>query len=294
MTTALEAFSDTADIQGLLDHPEVPALQRLMSAVSRLSQAPVAYLGLLGHAAAVATRIGLGTEYGKYLRTLPRNSIREPLLLKDTAIDQPEGSVLGPLRFVATAPVHNSFAIGSEVGVLVIADFQPRQNFSEADHNAIIQLATIVGDTMQLRSLACRVMESAAAFRESEGRLRVILDSIPALIICGGADGGCSFVNRSWQEFTGRSIEQELGDGWEESLHPEYREAVRETFWQAFERRQAFGVESYMRRYDGQYRWMAGAGVPRYLDDGTFAGFVSSVQDITDYLLRRDGLPSPP
>jgi PAS domain-containing protein len=85
-------------------------------------------------------------------------------------------------------------------------------------------------------------------------------------------------------------MEAELGDGWAESIHPNYRQAVQNAYWEAFETKRPFRVEFPMRRHDGVYRWMLSGAAPRFLHDGKFAGFAGYIQDITDHRAALRGL----
>jgi PAS domain S-box-containing protein len=120
-----------------------------------------------------------------------------------------------------------------------------------------------------------------SALRESEAHFRTMADTAPVLIWRSDLAGKCDFVNRPWLAFTGRSLTDELGDGWLATLHPEDRNPVRAAYDEAFERQQAFRVEARLRRADGTYRWMLATGVPRWAD-GAFAGFIGSCLDISD------------
>ncbi|HET6801721.1 MAG TPA: PAS domain S-box protein [Casimicrobiaceae bacterium] len=124
-----------------------------------------------------------------------------------------------------------------------------------------------------------------AALEESEARFRVLADQMPVLVwMC---DAACALVyaNRSWLTFTGRSLEQELGDGWTSSVHPEDFGPRQEAFTHAFERRAPFTLEYRLRRRDGSYRWVLDTGTPRFEGDGTFAGYIDAGIDITE---RKD------
>jgi PAS domain S-box-containing protein len=105
------------------------------------------------------------------------------------------------------------------------------------------------------------------------------------MIIYSGVDGGVSFVNEAWLEFTGRSFEEELGDGYAESLHPDDRERVVEEYWNSFQARRPLSLRFRMRRGDGEYRMMEARGRPRFLDDGVCAGYIGCFIDLTDQQL---------
>ncbi len=116
---------------------------------------------------------------------------------------------------------------------------------------------------------------------ESESRFRAMADSAPVLIWVSGADKLCNYFNKVWLEFTGRSIEQEMGNGWVEGIHPDDFQHCLDTYMTAFDARQAFSMEYRLRRFDGEYRWLVDNGVPRHDDQGTFVGYIGSCIDIT-------------
>jgi len=124
--------------------------------------------------------------------------------------------------------------------------------------------------------------EAQAAVRESEQRFSELADAAPVLVWLGGPEGGCTWVNRTWLEFTGRALEQELGTGWTESVHPEDRERVRGAFEEALARREPFRMEFRLRRRDGEWRCIDDHGAPRFAADGSFLGWIGSCVDVTD------------
>lgn len=127
------------------------------------------------------------------------------------------------------------------------------------------------------------------ALRASEAQFRLMADTAPVLIWRASADGGCNFCNRPWLDFTGRTLEQELGDGWVEGVHPDDVNTAVERFRGAFAAREPFRMEFRLRRADGEYRWLMNAGVPRYDDQLRFAGYVGSSVDVTDYRQAMEG-----
>jgi PAS domain S-box-containing protein len=125
---------------------------------------------------------------------------------------------------------------------------------------------------------------------ESERRFRLVADSAPVLIWMSGADKLCTFFNKGWLDFTGRTLEQETGEGWASGVHPEDLERCLRIYSGAFDARVDFEMEYRLRRYDGKYRWLVDYGVPRFESDGTFRGYIGSCIDITDRKLTAASL----
>jgi len=121
-----------------------------------------------------------------------------------------------------------------------------------------------------------------AALQESEERFRTMADTAPVMIWMAGIDQFCHYFNKGWLEFTGRRLEQELGDGWAELVHPDDLQLCLETYTTAFDARRSFTMEYRVRRFDGKYRWLLDTATPRFHSDGSFAGYIGSCMDITE------------
>jgi PAS domain S-box-containing protein len=117
---------------------------------------------------------------------------------------------------------------------------------------------------------------------DSEKRFRLIADAAPVMIWMSGIDKLCTWVNKPWLDFTGRRIEQELGNGWAESIHADDRDRCVSIYATAFDARKPFSMEYRLKRRDGAYRWLLDNGAPLYETDGAFAGYVGSCIDITE------------
>lgn len=126
--------------------------------------------------------------------------------------------------------------------------------------------------------------------QESEERFRLVANTAPVMIWMSGTDKLCNYFNQKWLEFTGRTLEMEIGNGWTEGVHHDDLNHCMETYMNAFDRREAFQMRYRLRRRDGEYRWLLDNGVPRFNLDGSFAGYIGSCIDITEIKLAEEAL----
>jgi PAS domain S-box-containing protein len=116
--------------------------------------------------------------------------------------------------------------------------------------------------------------------RPEDHRFRLLVDQAPFMLWSAGRDGLCTFFNRPWLEFRGRTMAQEIGDGWVEGVHPDDRQRCLDTYRQAFDARQPFDMQYRLRRADGQYCWVRDAGSAQFDKDGGFLGYLGSCLEI--------------
>jgi PAS domain S-box-containing protein len=128
--------------------------------------------------------------------------------------------------------------------------------------------------------------QSANRSGVSESRFRRMADAAPAMLWMAGPDRGWTYLNRCLLEFTGRSLDSELGNGWTENVHSDDLQRCLATYSHAFEARQPFSTEYRLRRHDGEYRWIASRGSPCFTSDRRFEGYVGTCLDIND---RKEG-----
>ena len=117
---------------------------------------------------------------------------------------------------------------------------------------------------------------------ESEARFHNMADTAPVMLWKSEVDGSSSYVNKPWLDFTGRTLEQELGNGWIEGIHPEDLRKSLDTYFEALNKRAEFRFEYRLRSAQGTYRWVLTHGVPRFNPEGKFLGFIGSGVDITE------------
>jgi PAS domain S-box-containing protein len=125
---------------------------------------------------------------------------------------------------------------------------------------------------------------------DPEQSFRLLADNAPVMIWRSGTDKQCDWFNRPWLQFTGRTMEQELGSGWTQGVHPEDVTRCLSTYSTAFDGRVEFSMEYRLRRHDGAYRWVLDNGRPYTSLDGTFRGYFGSCIDVTDVKRARDEL----
>jgi PAS domain S-box-containing protein len=123
---------------------------------------------------------------------------------------------------------------------------------------------------------------SADDFRLPADQYRLLVERAPTMIWRSGRDALCDYFNETWLAFTGRTMEQELGNGWAEGVHPEDLDACVKRYLDHFHRREPFELTYRLRRHDGVYRTVFDWGVPFYDERGEFAGFIGSAVDVKD------------
>ena len=107
-----------------------------------------------------------------------------------------------------------------------------------------------------------------------------LVEQSPLMIWRAALDKKCDYFNARWLAFTGRTLAQELGDGWVEGVHPDDVARCFETYVAAFDRHETFEMRYRLRRADGAYRWILDRGVPFFAPDGSFAGYIGSCIDV--------------
>ncbi|MBC7773806.1 MAG: PAS domain S-box protein [Phycisphaerae bacterium] len=133
-------------------------------------------------------------------------------------------------------------------------------------------------------------VEARLKVEESEKRFRTIANSAPVLIWMSGTDKLCIFFNKAWVEFTGRGIEQGMGNDWATGIHPEDLNRCLEEYTTAFDKREEFLIEYRLKRQDGAYRWVSDKGVPRFTIDGLFEGYIGACMDIHERVVYQKKL----
>jgi PAS domain S-box-containing protein len=163
------------------------------------------------------------------------------------------------------------------------------------ERNVLVSYFPIEG-TNGIDRVACILLDitdrkmAEASLRESEERFRVVADTAPVMIWMSGTDKQPTYFNQAWLDFTGRTLDVAQSSGLAAVTHPDDFEQCRKIYLEAFDSRRPFKKECRLRRHDGEYRWVLDTGVPRFLADGSFVGYIGSCIDVTDHKLAEQAL----
>lgn len=113
-------------------------------------------------------------------------------------------------------------------------------------------------------------------------------EQLPLMVWRSGPTKACDYFNAAWLEFTGRTLEQELGEGWAEGVHPDDLARCLAVYTSAFDARRRFSMEYRLRHRSGEYRWVRAIGAPRYDAQGRFHGYVGACVDVHDTAVAHE------
>jgi len=193
------------------------------------------------------------------------------------------------VEFSPSEDAKKDWALFEQLRAGAIDHYQIEKRFFRRDGSLIwgrlsISLSKDSGSPLVVAMVEDITEKRAALFavRESEERFRLVANNVPVMIWMSGPDKRCTYVNQRWLEFTGRSSEAELASDWAAGIHPEDFEGALEAYTRAFDRREPFQIEYRLHRKDGEYRWVFDHAVPRFNEDGSFAGYIGSTIDVME------------
>jgi two-component system, LuxR family, sensor kinase FixL len=241
--------------------------------LSRYLEACVLFIGLFSVSYSVLYALGAGADSALLFLTLPFllwAAVRFGSLGASSAI-----SIVGFMAIWSGSHGHGPFSGGT------------------AEQNTLSIQIFLTVLSIPMLFLAAVIEERATGEterRESEERFRIVADAAPVLIWMSDVDKLCTFFNKPWLKFTGRSLEQELGNGWTEGVHPDDLQKCLRIYTEAFDARKAFVMQYRLRRYDGEYRWISHQGVARHDRQGNFLGYIGSCVDVTESINKERAL----
>ena len=165
------------------------------------------------------------------------------------------------------------------VGQIALANAM--HDYTQRDLDAIQRLAEFYALAIQRKRIEDALKDSEQNLIKARDFHLSLLNQAPALIWRSGLDGLCDWFNATWLNFTGRSFEQELGEGWAQGVHPDDFDRCLKIYKEAFNSRGPFEMEYRLRRHDGNFRWIVDYGIPFNSIQGQFAGYIGYCFDIT-------------
>lgn len=120
------------------------------------------------------------------------------------------------------------------------------------------------------------------ALRASVEELRQIVATLPQIVWTARPDGWHTYFNQNWMEFTGLTLEESLGHGWNPPFHPDDRERARQEWEAATSSGRPYQIEYRLRRHDGVYHWMLGRALPLRNDEGRIVKWFGTCTDIEE------------
>jgi PAS domain S-box-containing protein len=154
----------------------------------------------------------------------------------------------------------------------------------------LLGLGFIWYGTKRITRITQSLRDERNSLLESEQRFRSLADTAPVMIWISDHTKGCTYFNKGWCDFTGRTHEELIGNGWTREVHPDDLDQCVRIYEGSFDARKPFAMEYRLRRHDGDFRWIVDSGVPRWLDETNFIGYIGSCLDITERKLTEERL----
>jgi len=132
--------------------------------------------------------------------------------------------------------------------------------------------------------------EAEEAVRESENRFRIMADSSPYLIWVNDRNGRVQFVNNSYLEFFGVTMDKLLNENWVPFIHPDDTTNYIDEYFTALKERRTFKAEARVKDAGGGWRWIHSHGEPRFSSDGEYIGHIGSSNDITEQKILEQSI----
>lgn len=281
----------------ILDTPPDGTFDRITAIAARLLDVPISIVSIVDH-----DRIWFKSHHGLSVTEIGRDpGLCASAILRDDPSIIPDAkrdlhALANPLvagefglRFYAGAPLRTPD--GFNLGTLCVIDKEPR-TISAEQIDLLKDLAAVVMDQLELRRAARSAFASEEAVIKElairEDLFRTIADSIPQLAWIADGEGNLEWFNRRWLEYTGTTLEENLGVGWKAVHHPDYVDAVAEKFERHLREGREWEDTFPLRGKDGNYRWFLSRMNVIRDGSGKVVRFFGTNTDITNERMNED------
>lgn len=160
----------------------------------------------------------------------------------------------------------------------------------KCEEGTTIAFLGLVQDVTERAAAERLILQAKSEAEESEKRFRMLADSATPLCWITELDSSCSWLNKRWVDYTGKSLSQQTGQKWLESVHPADRQRVFDSYERAFSNQEEFSLDYRLQSRDGRYRWFTANAAPRFDDLGSFLGYVGMSFDTHEIRENRIAL----
>lgn len=154
------------------------------------------------------------------------------------------------------------------------------------DFQDLVRLVSFVGISLLIATLAAKRHRAEESARERLHRFDALANEIPELVWTSNSAGRCEYLSRRWMEFTGMTLEEDLGRGWMKAVHPDDLQATAQQWEQCIRNREPYRGEFRLRRADGEYRLHVAGALP--LSTQTSVTWIGTCTDIEDIKRRHE------
>lgn len=147
--------------------------------------------------------------------------------------------------------------------------------------NTIVRMVlTDISDTVRTKN----------ELKESEQQFLTLTDAMPQMVWIADPDKKCVYFNQQWVDYTGLTLEESYGNGWEKAFHPEDLQRARDGWKHAAQTDSNYSQECRLRRADGVYHWCLVRGVSRHDERGEILNWFGTCTDITEQKMTEERL----
>jgi len=176
------------------------------------------------------------------------------------------------------------------VGVLYLENTLAPRVFTPNRFAMLELLASQAAISLDHAQLYAELGRLNAELAKAKERLRLVVDTTPAMMQSALPDGSIDFFNRRWLEFFGLPLEEVRGWNWTSAVYPEDAPAFVEKWRMALKTGEGFEAEARCRRADGTYRWLFHRQVPLRDEGGNIIKWYGSSIDINDRKVAEEDL----